>query len=110
MTIHEVLLSARPSTITKELAKSKQKRNPDCHGLQIFGASLGFNTHVLLRPPNTYGGHRMLLAQHGVTVTIVSTPLNAIRIRAIIDNGIDFGSRANPASIPMHRGRLARTL
>ncbi|KAK8531941.1 hypothetical protein V6N13_131297 [Hibiscus sabdariffa] len=38
-------------------------------------------------------GHRMLLAQHGVTVTIVITPLNTIRIRDIIDNDIDFGSR-----------------
>ncbi|PRQ43684.1 putative hexosyltransferase [Rosa chinensis] len=32
-----------------------------------------------------------LLAQHGLVVTIITTPLNAIGIKPIIDRGIDSG-------------------
>ncbi|KAE8684833.1 putative Tetratricopeptide repeat-like superfamily protein [Hibiscus syriacus] len=50
--------------------------------------------------PLFFPGHQIpmvdmgrVLAQHGVTVTIVTTPLNAIRFRTIIENDIASGSQ-----------------
>ncbi|GMJ12075.1 hypothetical protein like AT2G36780 [Hibiscus trionum] len=88
-----MLLSSSHSTITTQKSKKQTK------GTHITMPSKSCELHLVLIPLFC-PGHQIpmvdmgrLLAQHGVTVTIVTTPLNAIRFRTLIDKDIASGSR-----------------